>query len=123
MRTRRWFPIAVSLTVLALLTAGGAVLAHGPQRSAAPTSTAGAAPEPACADPARLQPFESLFTTSRTETPRCEGAPAGDLFTIGEGALNANPHFRGTCRCSCGYPCQTDADCGGAPCMKGITCC
>ncbi len=30
-----------------------------------------------------------------------------------------------TCRCSCGYPCKTDADCGGAAgsCRSGITCC
>lgn len=28
-----------------------------------------------------------------------------------------------TCRCSCGVPCQTDADCGGNVCGVGITCC
>lgn len=30
-----------------------------------------------------------------------------------------------TCRCSCGYPCKTDADCGGAvgSCRGGISCC
>ncbi|HEX9943878.1 MAG TPA: hypothetical protein VGG03_17840 [Thermoanaerobaculia bacterium] len=29
-----------------------------------------------------------------------------------------------TCRCSCGYPCKTDADCGpGGRCTAGITCC
>ena len=36
------------------------------------------------------------------------------------------PPFRGrTCRCSCGAPCKTDADCGGAlgSCRAGITCC
>ena len=33
------------------------------------------------------------------------------------------PFFRRTCRCSCGQPCQTDADCGGGICMAGITCC
>ena len=30
---------------------------------------------------------------------------------------------RKTCRCSCGFPCQTNADCGGALCHAGITCC
>ena len=37
-----------------------------------------------------------------------------------------HPHVFGrTCRCSCGYPCRTDADCGGAvgSCSKGISCC
>ena len=30
-----------------------------------------------------------------------------------------------TCRCSCGHPCKTDADCGGAigSCRGGISCC
>ena len=35
------------------------------------------------------------------------------------------PVFGRTCRCSCGYPCKTDADCGGAigSCRGGISCC
>ena len=35
------------------------------------------------------------------------------------------PAFGRTCRCSCGYPCKTDADCGGAigSCRGGISCC
>jgi len=28
-----------------------------------------------------------------------------------------------TCRCTCGLPCKTDADCGGNVCAPGITCC
>lgn len=29
-----------------------------------------------------------------------------------------------TCRCSCGFPCRTNADCGpGGVCAPGITCC
>lgn len=28
-----------------------------------------------------------------------------------------------TCRCSCGQPCTTNADCGGNVCGPGITCC
>jgi hypothetical protein len=30
-----------------------------------------------------------------------------------------------TCRCSCGFPCKTDADCGGGvgSCRAGISCC
>jgi len=32
--------------------------------------------------------------------------------------------FLRTCRCSCGYPCKTNADCGpGGVCAAGITCC
>jgi hypothetical protein len=33
------------------------------------------------------------------------------------------PHRRGFCRCSCGSPCQTNADCGGSSCDPFITCC
>ena len=29
----------------------------------------------------------------------------------------------GFCRCSCGFPCSTSADCGGVSCDKFITCC
>ena len=36
----------------------------------------------------------------------------------------AAPFGRRTCRCSCGHPCQTNADCGpGGVCSPGITCC
>jgi hypothetical protein len=43
-------------------------------------------------------------------------------------ALPATPDFitvaSRTCRCSCGFPCKTDADCGlGGRCTAGITCC
>jgi hypothetical protein len=31
--------------------------------------------------------------------------------------------FHGTCRCSCGYPCTTSADCGGVSCDPFPTCC
>jgi len=37
--------------------------------------------------------------------------------------LAAAPRKRGFCRCSCGYPCATDADCGGVSCDPFITCC
>jgi len=45
-----------------------------------------------------------------------------DLTQPGTGAgVNA---FGRTCRCSCGFPCKTDADCGpGGVCAAGITCC
>lgn len=29
----------------------------------------------------------------------------------------------GFCRCSCGYPCETSADCGGVSCDPFISCC
>lgn len=32
-------------------------------------------------------------------------------------------HRHGYCRCSCGYPCTTSADCGGVSCDPFISCC
>jgi len=40
--------------------------------------------------------------------------------------LNPAPDLKSgrTCRCSCGQPCKTDADCGpGGLCTGGISCC
>jgi hypothetical protein len=45
---------------------------------------------------------------------------------VSESFLSARPPGRPkTCRCSCGAPCETDADCGGAvgSCRVGVTCC
>jgi hypothetical protein len=37
---------------------------------------------------------------------------------------NTQSAFGRTCRCSCGFPCKTNADCGpGGVCAAGITCC
>ena len=35
----------------------------------------------------------------------------------------SKPHRHGYCRCSCGYPCTSSADCGGVSCDPFITCC
>jgi hypothetical protein len=46
--------------------------------------------------------------------PALGGVPTPEFMAVGR-----------TCRCSCGSPCKTDADCGGAvgSCRSGITCC
>jgi len=45
------------------------------------------------------------------------------LLPEASGLTVARGGFR-TCRCSCGFPCKTDADCGpGGVCAPGITCC
>jgi hypothetical protein len=54
---------------------------------------------------------------------------ADALFSIEPGAplSTSDGTDRGgrTCRCSCGFPCKSDADCGGAigSCRGGISCC
>jgi hypothetical protein len=55
----------------------------------------------------------------KLEAPACEAAPAAGFLPD----LMAKPHRRGFCRCSCGAPCQTSADCGGSSCDPFITCC
>jgi hypothetical protein len=43
--------------------------------------------------------------------------PEASGSTVARGGLR-------TCRCSCGFPCTTSADCGpGGVCAPGITCC
>ena len=37
--------------------------------------------------------------------------------------VTAAANHHGYCRCSCGYPCETSADCGGASCDPFISCC
>ena len=49
--------------------------------------------------------------------PALNGLPALPEFM-------AQPTRFRSCRCSCGAPCKTDADCGpGGSCTAGITCC
>ena len=49
----------------------------------------------------------------------CAAAPAEDQDVDSAAA----PKRHGFCRCSCGYPCRTSADCGGVSCDPFITCC
>ena len=59
-------------------------------------------------------PFEAL------EGGSCKAEPKSGLFP------ELIPVRGGrTCRCSCGFPCKTDADCGGGvgSCRGGISCC
>jgi len=58
--------------------------------------------------------FHSVFTLDMLQ-------PAQTLNGTADG-LSARPR-RGTCRCSCGFPCTTSADCGGSSCDPFITCC
>jgi hypothetical protein len=59
--------------------------------------------------------FHSVFTLDTALQP---------AHTLNEAAdgIAARPK-NGTCRCSCGFPCATSADCGGSSCDPFITCC
>ena len=73
-------------------------------------------PEP-CVGDAVAAPFAAFDGLELNYTPV---TPAEDALP--DGAARP-PHRHGYCRCSCGYPCQTSADCGGSSCDPFITCC
>jgi hypothetical protein len=58
--------------------------------------------------------FHSVFTLDVLQ-------PTQPVNGLADG-LTARPKH-GTCRCSCGFPCATSADCGGSSCDPFITCC
>jgi hypothetical protein len=74
----------------------------------APAPTTGPASSSAVAIQTYLQPDLSLKSVLATGSLQLAGGP---------------PHILRTCACSCGFPCTTDADCGGGACTAGITCC
>ena len=92
-----------------------AVLNAGPARAASPAAPAVAAAQPGC------QPVLDLGKALQSKGETCSAiavpqtkAPEPEFLAGGR-----------TCRCSCGFPCKTDADCGGGvgSCRAGITCC
>jgi hypothetical protein len=97
------------------------VLAFTVQVSGSPAPGAAAAPAVSSMQPETLavaDPGTAGPAFSDGET--CRADAAADTVSA------MKPPFRGkTCRCSCGDPCKTDADCGGAvgSCRAGITCC
>lgn len=93
-----------------------AVLSTGPARAASPAAPSVAAAQPGC------QPALDLDKALQSKGETCSATAAPQT-------KNPEPEFlivRGrTCRCSCGFPCTTDADCGGGvgSCRAGVTCC
>lgn len=85
------------------------------------------APTAALADEVSLPPAANPEVAAPCEVSLDEllaqevATPSNDpLF----GAPEAMPLARRTCKCSCGFTCQTDADCGpGGLCRAGISCC
>ena len=97
----------------------------------APVSGGTASPEDAAS-----QPTMGAWVPSQADCVQAAKASNTPIFEIPEGRSckadvtpSALPDWKPaggrTCRCSCGYPCKTDADCGGGvgSCRGGITCC
>ena len=105
------------LLTLAFLVAGvaaAATLADPAGAATLPTMTT-------AAQPAGCQPALDLGKLAPAKGETCPAAAAPRTKT-------PEPEFLvggRTCRCSCGYPCTSDADCGGAigSCRAGISCC
>ena len=76
---------------------------------AAPSATGTATGTPTVTIQTYLQPDLSLKTVL--------------VISSFQPADKAGAFFGRTCRCSCGQPCKTDADCGGNVCAPGISCC
>jgi hypothetical protein len=101
------------LVAFSLAVAGGASVdknpALSPSRVSAPASLDCAQPSPAPEAPL----FQAPDGGSCSADPTATAIP--DWLRFGGR----------TCRCSCGYPCKTDADCGGGigSCRAGISCC
>lgn len=103
--------IILSLLISLLVTAAPGAGA-GEATLAAPEA-APAPEQPGC------QPAVDLFAALEAEARICPAAPEAQT-----GAPELLAARGRTCRCSCGFPCRTDADCGpGGVCAAGITCC
>lgn len=99
------------LALFALLSAAPAGAANLAAPAAAPVAA-----QPGC------QPVLDLGKVLQTQGETCPANAAPQAKTPEPEFLIATGR---TCRCSCGYPCKTDADCGGGvgSCRPGISCC
>ncbi|HET9212364.1 MAG TPA: hypothetical protein VFR03_18305 [Thermoanaerobaculia bacterium] len=107
------------LLTLAFLVAGVAAAA-----TLADPAGAAALPAVTAAQPAGCQPVLDLGKLAPAKGETCPATAAPQTKTP-EPEFMAQPTRLKTCVCSCGYPCTSDADCGGAlgSCRAGITCC
>ena len=114
----RWLGLSAAmvglLVVVSLAVAGGATVDKSPAQPQGQVSS----PNPIASLQAPAAPEAQLF-----QAP----ADGGSCHADANEAAVPDWAFQGgrTCRCSCGYPCKTDADCGGGigSCRAGISCC
>lgn len=104
-----------ALILLAILAAGPVAAVSLPTPDGTPAVAAAAPAQPGC------QPVLDLGKTFSSKGETCSATAIQQTKT-------PEPEFLvggRTCRCSCGFPCKTDADCGGGvgSCRPGITCC
>jgi hypothetical protein len=108
------------LLTLAFLVAGVAAAATlaDPAGAATLSNVASTTQSAGC------QPVLDLGKLASARGETCPATAAPRTQTP-EPEFMAQPTRLKTCVCSCGFPCTSDADCGGAlgSCRSGITCC
>src|SRR5688572_17555260 len=98
---------------LALLACLSVAPAYGDEAASATVQPAVATSASGCE-----QSLDLVFTTEAGVCPAMTSSEPTPEF------MAASPFALRTCRCSCGQPCKTNADCGpGGVCSPGITCC
>jgi len=104
-----------ALILLTILAAGPAAAASPPNPAGAPAAAAAAPAQPGCTGALDLDAVSG----------KGQVCSAAAVEKTPEPEFMAQPTRLRTCTCSCGYPCTSDADCGGAlgSCRAGITCC
>src|SRR5947209_3520507 len=110
--------------VLAMLILAVAFLALAGTTPASAETASPAVPAPAVTAP--VQPGCGTGLELNLATPaQGETCPAAQPASTAPDFIVAPAIGTLTCRCSCGFPCKTDADCGGAlgSCRAGISCC
>jgi hypothetical protein len=85
-------------------------------------AVAAAAAAPATAAPQGCVPSLDILTPGAQAV--CKPAAPSTAPAQPEFMASSKP-FRGHCHCSCSFTpdCNTSADCGGAACLAGVTCC
>jgi hypothetical protein len=96
--------------LVVLLLAAVAAVAATNDSSTQPVTTTPAMRHYLMPDYSIKSVFPDLLSQSMTPAPQADNL------------AGARPQT-GFCRCSCGFPCSTSADCGGVSCDKFITCC
>ena len=108
-----------SVMALGLLALAMPLPAVAPTADGAGTQPALGAPTAGPDDCARAPEVADPATPLSREGTACDEDPTGGVASDGTARGGR------TCKCSCGYPCKTDADCGGAigSCRGGVSCC
>ena len=121
---RKTILVAVTAALLASLPSFAVAPSRPPANPQPAVTAAAAASVPAL--PGCGQTFAAVPALELKGTSARTGEPAGPVCSVAADRVQPSSRpFHGHCKCSCSFipDCNTSADCGGAPCLAGITCC